>query len=99
MFRAQDPAALARVQALMAEQTAAALAALGVAIPGLGSAVLGLALADGALNALEAHRLAMLDETFQVEQWGEDPEATSRRAALLADVELAERFLQLSAAA
>ena len=99
MFRAQDPAALARVQAVMAAQPASALAGLGIAIPALGSAVLGLALADGALDAADAHRIAILDELFEAEQWGEDVEAERRREQVAADIALAERFLRLSAAA
>ncbi len=99
MFRAQDPAALAHVQSVMAAQPASALAGLGIAIPALGSAVLGLALADGTLDAAEAHRLAMLDELFEAEQWGEDEEAVRRREQVGADIALAERFLRLSAAA
>ncbi len=99
MFRAQDSAALARVQAVMAAQPASALAGLGIAIPALGSAVLGLALADGALDAAEAHRIAILDELFEAEQWGEDVEAERRREQVAADIALAERFLRLSAAA
>ena len=96
-FRAQDPAALARLQAVFAEQTPATLAALGILVPALGSAVLGLALADGALEATQAHALASLDELFEVEAWGEDAEAARRRAAVAADVELATRFLRLGA--
>lgn len=97
VHRKQDPDALARVQAAMATRSPLALAALGIAIPSLGSAVLGLALADAALDAAEAHRLATLDEMFEVEAWGEDAEATHRRATAAADVLLAERFLRLSA--
>ena len=98
VHRAQDPAALARVRAALEALTPEAVAALGVAIPSLGSAVLGLALADGALDAAGAHELASLDELFEVEAWGEDADGARRRAAVAADVALAERFLRLSAA-
>ena len=97
-YRPQDPAALTRVQNLLLAQTPAALAALGIAIPALGSAVLGLALADGALDAETAFQLAVLDELFEVEKWGDDAEALMRREAVRADIALAERFLRLSAA-
>ena len=70
-----------------------ALAALGILVPALGSAVLGLALADGALEAEEAHLLANLDELFEVEAWGDDTEAARRRALVGADVAMATRFL------
>ena len=94
----QDPAALAAVQRAMAAQSPATLAALGVAIPAMGSAALGLALADGALDAAEAHEVAGLDELFQVESWGEDAEATRRRAHVAADLAVAGRFIRLSRA-
>jgi chaperone required for assembly of F1-ATPase len=72
------------------------LAALGIAVPALGSLVLGLALAAGKLDAPAACALGTLDELFQVEQWGEDAEAAARRAAIAADVALAARFIALS---
>jgi len=73
-----------------------ALAALGIAVPALGSLVLGLALSEGRLDAATAHRLGSLDELFQAEAWGEDAEAAARRRAIAADIALAERFLQLT---
>lgn len=72
------------------------LAALGIAVPALGSLVLGLALAAQRLDAAEAHALGALDELFQAEQWGEDAEAAARRAAIAADVALAGRFIALT---
>ena len=98
LHRKQDPAALARVQDAVAAHGPEALAALGVAIPLLGSAVLGLALAEGAMDATEAHALANLDEMFEVGAWGEDEEGARRRATVAADVALAERFLRLCVA-
>jgi chaperone required for assembly of F1-ATPase len=72
------------------------LAALGIAVPALGSLVLGLALAAGKLDAPTAHALGALDELFQAEQWGDDAEAAARRAAIAADIALAARFIALS---
>ncbi len=71
------------------------LAALGLAVPALGSLVLALALAAGRLDAAEAHRLAVLDETHQERRWGTDWEAEQRRARAAADLDLAQRFLAL----
>ena len=71
------------------------LAALGLAVPALGSLVLGLALSARRLSAAEAHRLAVLDETHQEQRWGTDWEAEQRRARAAADLDLAERFLAL----
>ncbi len=92
----QDPAALHALHAAYARQPVPILAALGIAVPALGSAVLGLALADGALDAAEAHRVAGLDEAFQVEKWGEDSEAAIRRQRTADDIALAEQFMRLS---
>ncbi|TQF76792.1 chaperone, ATP12, partial [Elioraea sp. Yellowstone] len=72
-----------------------ALAALGVAVPALGSLVLGLALAERRIGPEEAHALATLDEAFQAEEWGQDAEAAARLAAIAADVRLAARILAL----
>ncbi len=73
-----------------------ALAALGVAVPALGSLVLGLALADGRLDAATSHALGCLDELFQVEAWGEDAQAAVRRRAVADDIAIAARVLELN---
>jgi chaperone required for assembly of F1-ATPase len=72
------------------------LAALGVAVPALGSLVLGLALAEARLDPVRAYALSALDELFQAELWGEDEEAAARRRAVAADVALAARFRLLT---
>ena len=43
-----------------------------------GSAVLGLAVMKKHLTASQAFELSRLDEAYQIEQWGEDEEATER---------------------
>jgi chaperone required for assembly of F1-ATPase len=73
-----------------------ALAALGIAVPALGSLVLGLALAEQRLDAATAHALGALDELYQVTQWGEDAEAATRRCAIASDVALATRMIELT---
>ena len=92
----QHRGSVAALRQAVASLDIAALAALGVAVPALGSLVLGLALAEGRLDAATAHALGALDELFQVEAWGEDAEAAARRRAIAADIALAERFLQLT---
>lgn len=91
----QDQQALAALRRALAARDPYALAALGVAVPALGSLVLGLALADGALDAGRAHGLAALDELFQAEFWGTDAQAEARRAAIASDIELAARMIEL----
>ena len=61
----------------------------------LGSLVLGLAVERGAVSAERALRAALLDELFEIEQWGEDHEQTRRHERLRADLAAAELFLRL----
>lgn len=95
MHLAQDPAALAALAVAVAAHPPLMLAGLGVAVPALGSLVLGLAMAEGALGPDAAHALATLDETFQESLWGQDAEAAARRAAVAADLATAGSFLAL----
>lgn len=95
---AQPPQACAALRAALARRHPIALAALGVAVPALGSLVLGLALAERRIGAAEAHALATLDEGFQSEAWGEDAEAAARLAGIAEDVHLAARILALAEA-
>ncbi len=60
-----------------------------------GSLVIGLALVAGRIDAAAAFDAAQLDESYQIERWGEDPEAARRGAAIKADLETAARFLAL----
>ena len=92
----QHRASIAALRQAVGELDVSALAALGIAVPALGSLVLGLALADGWLDAGTAHALGCLDELFQAEAWGEDEAAAARRSAISADIALAEKFLQLT---
>ncbi|MCX8133506.1 MAG: chaperone, ATP12 [Roseococcus sp.] len=94
----QPAAALAALGGRLAALDPLRLSALGVLVPGLGSLVLGLAVLEGALAVEEAHRLALLDELYQEELWGLDPEAAARRERVAADLRLAARLLDLAAA-
>jgi len=87
--------ALMALAGAVARHPPQALAALGVAVPALGSLVLGLALAEGVLTAEAAHALSILDETFQEEVWGTDDEALARRRNVAADIAAAARVLAL----
>lgn len=72
------------------------LTALQSAVAAMGSLLLGVALVEGRLGADEAFAASQLDETYQSELWGEDPEAMRARTALRNDVAAARRFLELS---
>ncbi len=95
----QAPEALTAVRERLRAEPPPVLAALGVAVPVLGSVVLGLALADGVVGPSRAYELAVLDELFQMERWGDDTWAAKRRRHGAEDVELAHRFMVLARAA
>jgi len=50
-----------------------------------GSAILALALMRAHVSAADAAQAALLDETFQLERWGQDAETEARRWALEAE--------------
>jgi len=72
-----------------------ALTALHAATAACGSLVIALALLGGHLDAGEAFAAAQLDESFQIEAWGEDKEQAERRAALAAEIAAAAQFTSL----
>ncbi len=94
----QAESALSRLATAVALKDAHQLAAMGILVPSFGSLVLGLAVAEGALSATEAHEIATLDERHQAEFWGWDHEAETRMARVAEDIAAAGRFLDLCAA-
>lgn len=94
----QPAATLAAFTAAVGAYDTHRLAALHLATAALGSLVLALALVEGRLDAEAAFAGAQLDETFQIERWGEDSEQMKRRANLKDDIALAARFVALLAA-
>jgi chaperone required for assembly of F1-ATPase len=91
----QSPASLRAFAATVAEQDDFALTALHVTTAACGSLVIGLALIEGRLDAEGAFAASQLDESFQIEAWGDDPEQAERRLALAADIEAAARYMLL----
>jgi chaperone required for assembly of F1-ATPase len=91
----QPAATLRAFTAAVDAYDAPGLAALNLATRACGSLVVALALIEGELDADAAFDAAQLDETFEIEQWGEDAEQTQRRAALKDDINLAARFASL----
>lgn len=92
----QHPAALDALRRAVDAQGAWRLAGLGIIVPALGSVVLGLAVAQGLLDASSAHGLSLVDEDFQAELWGEDADAAARRTHIEADLLNAARFMGLA---
>ncbi|MGI4747837.1 MAG: ATP12 family protein [Janthinobacterium lividum] len=92
----QPATATAALERALHAQADAALTGLGVLVPILGSLVLGLAVAEGALGAEAATDLALLDELYQQEHWGTDADTSQRQAALLRETLESARFMTLS---
>lgn len=93
--RAQPQSSLAAIKAWVATRSAWELAALNLATTALGSIVLALALAEGRIGAEAAFAASVLDETFEIERWGEDAEQMRRRRAVSEDVHASAQFLSL----
>jgi chaperone required for assembly of F1-ATPase len=91
----QSATSLRAFAAAVAEQDDFALTALHVATAACGSLVIGLALIEEHLDAEGAFAVSQLDESFQIEGWGEDAEQAERRRALAADIQAAARFISL----
>lgn len=92
---AQSETALATLRGLVSEFDTPALAALHTITSACGSLVIALALADGRVDAGEAWRLSRIDETYQGERWGVDPEIEAQGKRLRGEIAAAARFLEL----
>jgi chaperone required for assembly of F1-ATPase len=94
----QSPVALKAFAGVVASFDEFRLTALQALTSACGSLVIALALAEGRLDAEAAFATSQLDETFQIEAWGEDAEAMKRRAVLADDIRAAAHFLELLSA-
>jgi chaperone required for assembly of F1-ATPase len=92
---AQPQASLDRLKAKLEGRDAFSLAALHVMTALTGSALLAFAVALGRMTAGEAWQAAHVDEDWQISQWGEDEEATVRRANRRRDFAAAAKLLDL----
>ena len=95
IHRPQPPAMLARVAAAYRAFDAFRLAALNPIVTISGSAVLGLAVAEGAMDAEAAWAMGHLDELWQAEQWGKAPLAEAGHRERQGDLAAATAFLRL----
>jgi chaperone required for assembly of F1-ATPase len=91
----QPAASLAAYIEAVAGHDDFSLTALHAATAACGSLVIALALLEGRLDADQAFVASQLDESFQIEAWGEDTEQASRRAALAAEIAAAAQFISL----
>ncbi len=94
IHRPQDSATLEGVRALVAEADDFALAGLAFGAALLGSAILGLALREGRLDAGGAIAAGRLDDLFQEDRWGVDAETVGRTEAMIGDAIMLERWFR-----
>ena len=99
MHTVQPAASLAALRAAVAAEDAFGLTALHELVSVSGSLVLGLAVARGALDPHAAWDLSRLDEAWQAEQWGLDPEAEAAAAVRRDDFLRAARLKALASCA
>lgn len=76
----QDEGALGQVAALLGEIDPISLTALHTLVTISGSAVIGLAMLKGRLDADAGYAASRVDDIFQINKWGEDEEAAARAA-------------------
>jgi chaperone required for assembly of F1-ATPase len=91
----QPEAALTRLRQRLEGYDFWTMSALLSLVPAFGSVILGLAVIEGRLAALDAFELAKLDDDFQVERWGSDREAVQRQEGLRQEIAAAAQYLTL----
>jgi chaperone required for assembly of F1-ATPase len=92
----QPPGAVEALRAAVVDLDPVELTALAALVPASGSLVVGLAVVAGRISAEEAFGVAQVEETYQMERWGEIAEAAERRRRLRADILAAAAFLALA---
>jgi chaperone required for assembly of F1-ATPase len=91
----QPPASLAALSVAVDALSAFQLAAFHDLVALSGSLVLALAVIRHRLTAEQAWALSRIDETWQIEQWGDDEEAAEMAARKRVDFLQADRFFAL----
>lgn len=89
----QPPASLAAYRRVVATLDDWTLSAVQTATHAAGSLIVALAMLERRLDAEGAFAASQVDETWQIEKWGEDFEATACRARLRGDLAAAVVFL------
>ncbi len=99
VHRPQPAASLERLGILARAADPFTLTGLAEAAALFGSTVIALALHAARLDGGEAMAAALLDETFQQEQWGADAEAAARAAAMSVEAEVLDQWFRALRAA
>ncbi len=91
----QSPATLKAFESAVASYDSPRLAALHLATAACGSLVVALALIEGRIGPEAAFAAAELDESYEIERWGEDAEQAKRRQGLREEITVVARFIAL----
>jgi len=92
----QSPEALAAIKRALDALSDLKLTAFQACAAITSSLALSLAMVLGRLSAAETFAASQLDETYQIEMWGEDDLAADRRNRIAADLDGIGRFLALT---
>ena len=92
----QSKAALEKLRRAVEALDDLRLTAVAAATQASGSLIIGLALVHGHITPKEAAAAAQLDETWQNEKWGEDPEQAERLEALKKEIGAAAALIKLT---
>ena len=95
IHRPQSTATVERLAQAVHSRRAFELAGLSPLVTVSGSLVIALALAEKGIDLDQAWSAATLDEQYQIDQWGQDPEAIKSLAGRRVDFEAGARFLDL----
>jgi chaperone required for assembly of F1-ATPase len=98
MHVAQSPESLQALRRAIEAYDPFALTAFAEMVSAGGSYIIALAVAAGRLTPEEAWETAMLDETYQAEQWGVDTEAEKAQIRKKEDFMVGFKLLNLSKA-
>lgn len=91
----QDGSALRQVSSLLGAVDPISLTALHTVVTISGSAVIGLAMLKGRLDADAAYVASRVDEAFQIDKWGEDEDAAARAKFHKAEFDAAAEVIRL----
>ena len=94
--KAQPRAALEKLRRAVEALGDLQLTAVAAATQASGSLIISLALVHGHITTEEAAAASQLDETWQNQKWGEDPEQTERLEALKKEIRAVAVLIKLT---
>jgi chaperone required for assembly of F1-ATPase len=92
----QPPHAIDALRSAVEELADVELTALASIVPASASLVVGLALVLGRIDDEAAFEISQVDESYQIDRWGDDIEAADRRRRLREEIRAAATFLALA---